>query len=263
MKSVTFNSHLELNMVKIKPEPWAAALPAQVQGVQGKQLGDAISPHCSLSSCHRVLHTCMGSSCAYLSNMTRSASLDKRTSPGVPSVRMNWIFSLCKQKKASKIPFANKASMCTTATSTEYIRNLWIMVFSTFFSLPRQVHVSSKILQPKSYFVLRKDAPIALTSSMFMCLCSRQAVSQRVKKKINPKNSHSSPCLLIQSRRLKSVKIHSYCRSEFTVFLNLCTNASHTLQCILVILKSVFSYHTARKISSSKKTCSTSPFYFI
>lgn len=156
----------------------------------------------------------MGSSCAYLSNMTRSASLDKRTSPGVPSVRMNWIFSLCKQKKASKIPFAKKASICTTATSTEYIRNLWIMVFSTFFPLPHQVHVSSKILQPKSYFVLRKDAPIALISSMFMCSCLGRQSPKEFKKKIYPKNSHSSPCLLIQSRRLKPVKIHSYCLSE-------------------------------------------------
>lgn len=76
-----------------------------------------------LSSCHSVFHMCIESSSAYLSNMTRSASLDKRTNPGVPSVRMNWIFSLCMQKKTSKIFFANKAPMYTTASrkSTGYI----------------------------------------------------------------------------------------------------------------------------------------------
>jgi hypothetical protein len=35
----------------------------------------------------------------YLSNITRSASLERRTNPGVPSVRINWIFSLFRQTK--------------------------------------------------------------------------------------------------------------------------------------------------------------------
>lgn len=115
-------------MMKIKKyDPWVVALPAASPSTE-REIISSVNQHTLLtervlSSCHSRFHMCIESSSAYLSNMTRSASLDKRTNPGVPSVRMNWIFSLCKQKKTSKISFANKAPTYTTATrkSTGYI----------------------------------------------------------------------------------------------------------------------------------------------
>ena len=159
-KNVTSSYHLETEHDENKKsDPWVVALPAASPSNEGEMIR-SLNQHTLLterllSSCQSVFHTCTENSSAYLSNMTRSASLDKRTNPGVPSVRMNWIFSLCKQKKNSKIAFANKAPMYTTATrkSTGCIKNLWVMLLyfrNHFFPLPHHVHVSSKILQPKS-----------------------------------------------------------------------------------------------------------------
>lgn len=56
----------------------------------------------------------------YLSNITRSASLERRTNPGVPSVRINWIFSLFKQKKKKK------SEMCAVDSRDITLGNIFL-----------------------------------------------------------------------------------------------------------------------------------------
>lgn len=181
MKNVTFNYHLELNMRKIKPEPWAAALPGASPRSEGEMMG------------WHHQHTLLPESPS-----AAATACSTRAWPAAEPTWVTWqglhhwinapaqVFPLSGWTGSSPCVSKKKGSQNTLLRISVYHNNKekyrvcqkpLDYAFPFFFSLP---HVSSKILQPKR-FVLRKDVPIALIFSM-RTLLAGSTVTQTVKR---------------------------------------------------------------------------------